>query len=105
MKTMLILLIAILLSSCYSVRITNRDAIYQQAPPYGDGFYADKVVHRLDTVVRTKAWQQFWLQEKPCNDCGFYSMEYRNTLGGSLRYVFTLGSRRTISITYVCATK
>lgn len=105
MKTILLSLLVISLASCYSVRVTNRDAIFEQKPPDSDGFYADKVVHELDTVVKTKAWEQFWLVEKPCNDCGFYSFEYRNTLGGSLRYFFSLGTRRSIHITYVCATK
>jgi hypothetical protein len=99
------LLILVLFASCYSVRVVSRDAIYSQVTPHGNGFYADKELHKLDTVIRSKAWQQFWMQEKPCGDCGFYSMEYRNSIGGSLLYFFTLGSRRKIRITYVCATK
>lgn len=101
----LLILASVLLVSCYSVRVVNRDAIYRQVTPSGNGFYADREVHTLDTVIRSKSWQQFWLQEKPCGDCGFYSVEYRNTLGGSLLYFFTFGSRRTIRIKYVCATK
>jgi hypothetical protein len=104
---MLLLMPWIYFTSCYSVRVVSRDAIYRQVPPAPkvNGFYVDKEMHILDTVIRSKSWQQFWLQEKPCGDCGFYSVEYRNTFSGSLRYIFTLGSRRTIRIKYVCATK
>jgi hypothetical protein len=105
MKTILCFLTALSLASCYTVRVTNRDALFTQKPPEGDGFYVDKVVHTLDTVIKTRAWEEFWLQEKPCNDCGFYSLEYRNTLGASLRYALSLGSRRAIHIRYVCATR
>jgi hypothetical protein len=105
MKTISIFILAISLSSCYSVRVYNQHAIYESKAPTDTGFYTDKVVYVLDTVVKSKTWERFYLRESACKDCGFYSIEYRNTLGGCLRYFFTFGTRRTIRIKYVCATK
>jgi hypothetical protein len=91
------------LSSCYSVRVVNRDAVPEPDPLNTSGdFYKGKKVHELDTVIRLKLQEgSFSLIEK-CASQGFYSFEYRSTLGGVLLSGITFGGRRQVKIKYVC---
>ncbi len=96
-------LIMILLSSCYSVRVMNKDAIPEADPLNTSGdFYKSKKVHVIDTVITLKAQEgEFTLIER-CPTDGFYSFEYRVTFGGILLNTITFGSRRQVKIKYVC---
>jgi hypothetical protein len=105
-KTRSILLTAILLiflSSCYSVRIVSRDGVPEPNPlNTSDDFYKGKKVHVRDTTVTLKLQEgEFYLIEK-CAGRGFYSFEYRVTLGGVLLNAVTLGKKRQVKIKYVC---
>ncbi|MEJ0106464.1 MAG: hypothetical protein WDO19_29700 [Bacteroidota bacterium] len=101
----LVLSLALLLqlSSCYSVRMVNTRGIPQPDPlNTSKGFYRGKLVHKLDTVISLKVIQnEFTLLEK-CSEGGFYSLEYRVTLGAVLLSGVTLGKKRKVMIRYVC---
>jgi hypothetical protein len=93
----------VFLSSCYSVRVVNRDAVPEPDPLNTSGdFYKGKKVHVLDTVIRLKLQEgSFSLIEK-CASQGFYSFEYKATFGGVLLSAVTFGGRRQVKIKYVC---
>lgn len=92
-----------LLSSCYSVRVVSRDGVPEPDPLNSIGnFYKGKKVHVLDTTIHLKLQVgDFHLIER-CNSGGFYSFEYRATLGGVLLSAITLGRKRQVKIKYVC---
>ena len=90
-------------SSCYSVRVINKDAVPEPDPLNASGdFYKGKKVHVIDTVIRLKPQEgEFTLIER-CPGDGFYSMEYRVTFGGVLLNTITFGRKRQVKIKYVC---
>ena len=92
-----------LLSSCYSVRVVNRDGVPEPDPlNTSNDFYKGKKVHVLDTVISLKLQEgEFSLIEK-CASEGFYSFEYRVTFGGVLLNAVTFGKKRQVKIKYVC---
>ena len=95
--------LTVVLSSCYSVRVVNRDAVPEPDPLNTSGdFYKGKKVHVLDTVIKLKPQEgEFTLIEK-CVTQGFYSFEYRVTFGGVLLNTVTFGRKRQVKIKYVC---
>ncbi len=93
----------LLLSSCYSVRIVNREGTPEPDPlNMSEDFYRGKKVHVLDTTISLKLTEgDFYLIER-CPSGGFYSVEYRVTFGGVLLSAITFGKRRKVRIKYVC---
>lgn len=91
------------LSSCYSVRVVNKNGIPEADPLNSSGdFYKGKKVHTLDTVITLKPQEgEFSLIER-CPSGGCYSFEYRVTFGGVLLNVITFGRKREVKIKYVC---
>ncbi len=91
------------LTSCYSVRIINKDGVPEPDPLNTTGnFYKGKKVYTLDTTIKLKlAEGEFHLIER-CTECGFYSIEYRNTFGGVLLSAITFGKKRRVKVKYVC---
>ncbi len=96
--------IILLCTSCYSVRIMNKDATPEPDPfNTSEGFYRSKMTHNLDTTIGLKlAEGDFHLIVKPCSSRGFYSFEYRVDLGGVLLSAVTFGKKRKVKIKYVC---
>jgi hypothetical protein len=92
------------LSSCYSVRVMNKNAVPEPDPfNTSTDFYKGKKTHVLDTTIGLKlAEGDFHLIVKPCSDRGFYSFEYRVTFGGVLVSAITFGKKRKVKIKYVC---
>jgi hypothetical protein len=97
------ILLSILLSSCYSVRLMNKNGIPEPDPlNTSQDFYRGKRVHVLDTVITLKPLEgEFYLIER-CASGGFYSFEYKVTFSGVLLNVVTFGKRRQVKIKYVC---
>ncbi len=96
-------IVLILCSSCYSVRMISRDGIPE--PDYTNNsqdFYRNKQVHVLDTTIRLKLAEGSFSLIRECGPTGFYSVEYRNTLGGILLSGITFGKVRKVRIKYVC---
>ena len=92
-----------LFSSCYSVRVMNKDGIPESDPLNTSGdFYKEKKVHVVDTVISLKPQEgEFTLIER-CPSGGCYSFEYRVTFGGLLLNTITFGRKREVKIKYVC---
>ena len=99
----LLILAIVFLTSCYSVRIVNKDGVPEPDPLNNSGnFYKGKKVHVLDTTISLKLTEgEFHLIER-CSTGGFYSMEYRVTFGGVLLSAITFGKKRKVKIKYVC---
>ena len=93
----------IFLSSCYSVRIVSRDGVPEPNPLNTSGnFYKGKKVNVIDKTITLKLLQgEFYLVEN-CASGGFYSFEYRPTLGGVLLSAITFGKKRQVKVKYVC---
>lgn len=91
------------LTSCYSVRVVNKEGVPEPDPlNTSNDFYKGKRVHVLDTTISLKLMEgEFFLIER-CSTGGFYSFEYRATLGGVLLSAITFGKKRKVKIKYVC---
>ena len=100
---LLLCIFPVLLSSCYSVRIVNREGVPEPDPlNTTNNWYKGKKVHTLDTTISLKLTEgEFFLLEK-CPTGGFYSFEYRVTFGGVLLSAVTFGKKRRVRIKYVC---
>jgi hypothetical protein len=100
---LLFCLALIILSSCYSVRLVNKDGVPEPDPLNQSGnFYKGLKVHVLDTTIKLKlAEGEFHLIER-CAAGGFYSFEYRVTFGGVLLSAITFGKKRKVKVKYVC---
>ena len=96
-------IVLILLSSCYSVRVVNRDGVAENDPEnMSDDWYRGKKVHKLDTTISLKLLEgEFFLLEKCPSGC-FFSFEYRVTFGSVLLSGVTFGKKRRVKIKYVC---
>jgi hypothetical protein len=90
-------------SSCYSVRVINKDGSPESDPLNTSGdFYKGKKVHVLDTVISLKIQEGDFSLIERCPGGGFYSFEYRTTFGGVLLNAITFGRKRQVKIKYVC---
>jgi hypothetical protein len=98
----LALLTALMLSSCYSVRIATVAGTPEPDPMnMSEGYYRGFRVHVIDTVVKMKFTDNELIRMVRCPE-GVHTIEYRVTFGDVLRSGFTLGKRRKLRIKYVC---
>jgi len=68
-------------------------------------FYRDKQVIVIDTVLKasiTTDHIQIQVQREWCPSGKIFSVEYKNTFGGSLLYLLSFGSKRKVKIKYIC---
>jgi hypothetical protein len=96
----------LLIQSCYSVRISCKDCIPEKvAVMKGEGFYRDKKAHRIKLSQKLSVINstptQFAPDSAACPN-GFYSIEYKVTLGQVLLSGITLGRVRRMNVIYVC---
>lgn len=104
-KVSTVLLIGVLLQSCYSVVLTSTRGDYMPEENNRDDFFKDKMVIEYDTVVRTSAITNYSLiktQQDKCSSGRLHSVEFKNTFGGSMLYLVTFGAKRKVTIKYVC---
>ncbi len=101
-----VLIIALLLTSCYSVRIVSTHGTPNPDPINdSDDDYRNKRVIVLDTVIKggiTTSVLEFKTARNGCKSGKLHSVEYKNTFGGSLLYLVTFGNKRKVKIKYVC---
>ena len=89
--------------SCYSVRIANKLGVAEPDPTNNEpGFYRQKEVVVLDTVVNLGVLENSVMTIERCPTGGFHSVEYRVTLGGILLNCITFGKRKQIKVKYTC---
>ncbi len=94
------------LSSCYSVRIVSTKGA--PMPPdemTSDDWYRDKMVVEIDTVIKAGILTDdiaFRVLREGCETGELFSVEYKNTFGGSMLYFVTFGNKRKVKLKYVC---
>lgn len=100
---LLIIMVMVGLSSCYSVRVVSRGGVAE--PDYSNDsqdFYKNKKTHSIDTTINLKLSQGSFELIRNCGPTGFFALEYRVTLGQVLLSGITLGRVRKVKVTYVC---
>lgn len=119
LKSLLLLLFGILFvllvfQSCYTVRLVSTHgtpmpvAVEEENFHEEGDFYKDKMFTILDTVVSSSIFTDkisIPTKSAKCESGKLFSIEYKNTFGGSLLYLVTFGSKRKVRITYVCMKK
>ena len=104
--TIILLFCMVGLTSCYSVRIVNSQGTVHPDPlSERTDFYRDKMVFELDTIVKASAFIDevtFIASGNHCPSGKLFSVEYKNSLGASLLYLVTFGSKRKVKLKYVC---
>jgi hypothetical protein len=97
------IILSVSLSSCYSVRIISRDGIPEPDNSNdSQDFYKNKKVTVIDTVIRLGVTDNSFSLIEKCGTSGFYSVEYRTTLGHVLLSGITFGKVRKVKVKYVC---
>ena len=97
----------LLLSSCYSVRLVSIKGTPQPDPfSERDDKYENIQVVELDTIIKvnitTGSFDYLIKEDKLCKSGKLHSVAYRNTFGGLLLSMVTLGTRRKVKVKYVC---
>ncbi|HMI05119.1 MAG TPA: hypothetical protein VK541_21715 [Pedobacter sp.] len=99
---LLISMITIGMSSCYSVRLISRDGVAE--PDYSNDsqdFYKNKKTNTIDTTIKLGITKGSFELIRDCGPTGFYALEYRVTLGHVLLSGITLGRVRKVKVIYV----
>ncbi len=111
--TFLLVGILTLFASCYSVRLVSthgapnpcQTGVEPDCMEDLGNFYRDKRVVVIDTVVKAGVTTDdigIRVQRSGCETGKLFSVEYKNTFGGSLLYLVTFGSKRKVKIKYIC---
>lgn len=99
----ILFVIMIFLSSCYSVRIATVNGVPEPDPAnLEDGFYRLKKVYEMDTTVKLSLLENQVMVMENCPSGGFQVVEYRVTLGAALLSGITFGKHRKIQVKYCC---
>ncbi|MEH6763444.1 MAG: hypothetical protein V7655_03000 [Aequorivita antarctica] len=105
-KALLVVFSFCLFTSCYSVRfVSTKGAPMPPDEMTRDDWYRDKMVVELDTVIKAGITTDditFRVLKEGCETGKLFSVEYKNTFGGSLLYLVTLGKKRKVKLRYVC---
>lgn len=106
-RTVMLLFIILMLSSCYSVRLVSAEGAPQKDPfSERDDKFRDLQVIEKDTIIKvnitTGSFDYLVKKNKLCKSGKLHSVEYRNTFGGVLLSAVTLGTRRKMKVKYVC---
>ncbi len=102
-----------LFTSCYSVRLVSthgapmpcQSGIDENCKEDQGNFYRDKRVVVIDTVIKAGVTTDdigIRIQRSGCEAGKLFSVEYKNTFGGSLLYLVTFGNKRKVKIKYIC---
>lgn len=99
-------LLTFLFVSCYSVRIVSTKGAPMPSDRFErDDWYRDKMVVEIDTIVKAGVAIDeitFRVLKEGCETGKLFSVEYKNTFGGSLLYLVTFGNKRKVVLKYVC---
>jgi len=106
-KQLLIIALISLLTSCYSVRLRSAKGAYQPDPlSTRDDYYRNMSVIEIDTVITidisSKDFTLLIKETDACKTGKLHSVEFRNSFGGSLLSMVTLGRKRKMKVKYVC---
>lgn len=99
---LLAIILAMLVCSCYSVRLISRDGIAEpDLANESQDFYKNKKVFVIDTTINLKVTEGSFSLIRNCGPTGFYAVEYRVSLGHVLLSGITFGRVRKVKIKYV----
>ena len=94
--------IVIIFQSCYSVRLRSSSTMWTEGENLTeDGFWRNKEMIVIDTTVKIGLIKNSASVDSLCPN-GFYSIEYRVTLGHVLLSGITLGKHRRIKLKCNC---
>lgn len=95
--------LALIISSCYSVRFQVENGQWEPADNEREDAYAGYNVYTLDTVVTRKLTTgAHYFNISDCPSGALHTVEYRTTFGGILLNAITLGRKKKVKIKYVC---
>ena len=96
--------VALLFQACsYSIIISNKRGTAEPDPAnIQKGFYINKQVTQVDTVVKLGVVEDGVMYLQDCASGGLHSVEYKITFGAMLRNTFTFGKRKSIKAKCVC---
>lgn len=101
-----VLLITIILSSCYSVRVSSRDGIPEKRkiPDISEEiYYKDKPYYVIDTTINQGVVNSdFTINSGDACPNGFYALEYRVKFSHLLLNFVTFGKVKKVKVKYVC---
>ena len=101
------MLIFLMLTSCYSVRLRNVNGA-PELDPFSDrdDYYRGMAVVEIDTVISMKVTSKdftYLIKESDVCESGKLNIiEYRNTFGSTLLSGITFGKKRKLKMKYVC---
>jgi len=81
---------------------------HDETPNEAGDFYEDKMYTVVETVIPSSVFNDkttIPTAKEKCPSGKLYSVEYKNTFGGSLLYLISFGTKRKVKITYVCMEK
>lgn len=106
LKIVLLAIAGALVASCYSTRFVSTHGAPMPAEIVeGDDWYKDKLYGEYDTIVKSSVLTDKVMIKVPrerCESGELFSVEYKDTFGGNLLYLFSFGTRRKVKIKYVC---
>jgi len=102
-----LIVLGILLTSCYSVRLRSVNGAMQPDPlMLREDYYRGMEVVELDTVIKidltSKDFTYLIKETEKCKSGKLHTIEFKNTFGGSLLSVVTFGRKRKMKVKYVC---
>ena len=107
LQIIILLVLACIITSCYSVRLRNINGAPQPDPfADRDDYYRGMAVIEIDTTFKinatTKDFTYLIKEEELCASGKINIIEYRQTFGSLLTNVFSFGRKRKVKIKYVC---
>jgi len=95
--------LALIMTSCYSVRFQVANGQWEPADTEREDSYAGYNVHTLDTIVTRKLTTgSHYFNITKCPSEALHTVEYRATFGGILLNAVTFGRKKKVKIKYVC---
>ena len=91
------------MSSCYSVRLVNKNGTaVPDLTNMEEGFHRHKKVVTVDTTVKLNFTQGKFMLVEDCDSGGFHSIEYRVGFGHVFLSAITLGRVKKVKLRYTC---
>jgi hypothetical protein len=106
-KIIVLAIVSIIVTSCYSIRLRSVNGAPQPDPVSNrDDYYRGMSVVEIDTVIKiditSKDFTYLIKETNRCKTGKLHTVAFKNTFGGSLLSVVTLGRKRKMIVKYVC---
>jgi hypothetical protein len=102
-KVAVALLSMFLMLSCYSVRLKVANGQPEPQDNEREDALSGLYVRELDTIVKVKTTtDEYPINLRECESGALHTVQIKNTFGGILLYMATLGRKRKVKVKYVC---